>query len=140
MTTLLPDNALHRLNVRRLLIVASLLLTSTSAWCCMCVTPNAVDGESPLDRRIRATALIFHARVTSVRPDRSAEVDVVEEFKGRAPKILRAKPPNSVCGTSFKVGEERVFFLNSDRVSACDKHSVTPELIEMLRRRNNGAL
>lgn len=126
----------------RLLIIASLALTSTSGWCCSCISPDSfVESQITRDRIVRGTPLIFHARVTAVRPDRSAEIEIVEQFKGRAPKVLRPLAmPESACGTSLTVGEERVFFLSSDSVSACGKFPVTPSLIEIVRQRNNGAI
>ena len=124
--------------------MTALALISTSGWCCTCVSPDSfVESQLTRDRIVRGTALIFHARVTAVHSDRSAEVEVLEHFKGAAPKLLRpSAKPESACGTSLKVGEERVFFMQSPTadVISCNKYPVTPQLIEILRQRNNGAI
>jgi hypothetical protein len=116
---------------RILVALATLYVSSVGA--CSCISPESVTRE----RILSQTKTIVHARVTKVHADRSADIEVLETFKGSPPRALvPLSGPGSACGTSFELGEERIFFLNDAEVSLCDKFLPTSKLIEVLRKRD----
>jgi hypothetical protein len=81
--------------------------------------------------------LVVHARVTKVHADHSADVEVIELFKGAKPTVLvPLADPQAMCGTRLEVGEERVFFVYSRPLTSCGKVEPSPELLQALRREN----
>ena len=119
-------------NVRLDILAVLLTIISTSSDACSCL---AID-PGHLDSRLERASVIVHARVSSVRADGSAEIVVIETFKGLSPKVLVPLPPNRMCGTTLTPDEERIFFLYDQPVlTVCNKHPADQELLQALRKR-----
>jgi len=114
--------------------------SSSDLHACSCEGDSFIHALAAAKSRIdTANLLLIHARVERLLPNNSAKVTLVETFANPQNKtILNGRVAESTaCGTTFRVGEEYIYYTSGDVISICGKFTPTPELLDSARKIRN---
>jgi hypothetical protein len=102
----MPLSKTLALGIVLLTLLAPSLVFACSGW-----------KQRPLDARVEGAGYVAYVEVVSVAFSggyHEAKINVLEQFKG--PNLHTIRSPLDSCGTVFKVGERKVYFLNREGI------------------------